>query len=34
MTPAPEPAALILLLAGLLAIGAGRHGPQRQLIFS
>lgn len=34
MTPAPEPAALMLLLAGLLAIGAGRHGPQRTLIFS
>jgi hypothetical protein len=34
LTPALKPAALILLLTGLLAIGAGRHGPQRQLIFS
>lgn len=33
-TPAPEPAALVLLLIGLLAIGAGRHGPQRSLVFS
>jgi probable HAF family extracellular repeat protein len=33
LTPVPEPAALVLLLAGLLAIGAGRLAAPRTLLF-
>jgi hypothetical protein len=33
MMPVPEPTALVLLLAGLLAIGAGRFVAPRTLLF-
>jgi hypothetical protein len=33
MMPVPEPATLVLLLAGLLAIGAGRFAAPRTLLF-
>jgi hypothetical protein len=33
MMPVPEPTALVLLLAGLVAIGAGRFAAPRTLLF-